>query len=83
MPRLKFLHLQTMYAAHQMAAEELAFAIPNLVTVGLAAQLYSIVNQDRSHSRVKLYPWTYKDVALRSERSLGYAGEWCVLLRVA
>ena len=73
LPHLELLHLETLFASESEAAEELAYALPQLRIVALGAHCWEI---DRSRELPNVTMWTKKQVAFRTRESLGDAGEW-------
>lgn len=66
------MHLD-LVASESDTAEEIAFAIPQLRTVALGTQFWSV---DRASPGTTFRAWSKKQVAFRSEDTVGPMGEW-------
>jgi hypothetical protein len=75
MDNLDFLHVESVYTTDVEIVEELAYNLQQLAVIGLGEAIWNVNSsgQDGLSER-----WAVKEVALRSSRTLGETGEWCV-----
>jgi hypothetical protein len=77
MSELHFLHVESLYTTDLEIVEELAHNLTKLMFIGFGGDFWNVVHSDGELLSEK---WAAKEVALRSNTTVGETGEWSVFL---